>query len=152
MSGRSIKVETATGTVTAANATNVIGKAITGLAKYDWFILDFTVSNPTGATLDVFVQRKIEADGLDEWRDWIRLPSLASAAGTKRYTATISPLNAITEVKGTTEASPATPTLAANTNLGGHPGDKIRLVASAATSAATGSTQTMYVTFWDAEV
>lgn len=149
MAGNRFRTFTLTGTSpTGASTSCVVGPELGGLSAYDWFTLHFTTEAGSGGTLDLVVERKIP--DVDEWREWIRLPQLSSKATAKR-TVECSPLNTITTVGSTTTAAPTGPTLALNTNIGGHPGDRIRLVGTSGASNATNAVQTLRVVAWKAQ-
>lgn len=126
-----------------------LGTSSNGFRKYDWFQLDAKLVNTdTSATLDVYIQRQITAPlgtgSTTMWLDWAHFPQLAASAGVKTYSATVQSSNGFTAVG--TGSSPA---LAANTFIGGHPGDKLRLVTSkSVVGDAIDQTQTVYVTGW----
>jgi hypothetical protein len=108
-------------------------------------MIDATIIGGTGGVVDAWLQRKIE--GVDAWRDWIRFPQVA-AATTKRYSVQVMSSTTIHDVSEGTTASPGTPTIAANTSVGGHPGDKVRLVVTAGAGTSAGATQTIRVSGW----
>lgn len=140
-----ITVQTISGTSPASASTAAVGSAVNGLAKYDWLIIDATLIGGTGGTVDAWLQRKIE--GQDKWRDWIRFPQVA-AATTEHYSVQIGTGSTIHQVSQGTTASPGTPTIAADTSIGGHPGDKVRLVVTAGAGTSAGATQTIHVSGW----
>lgn len=87
------------------------------------------------------LQAKI--DGIDEWYDWCRFPQVAAATN-KIYTCQSGAGSDITETGQCTTASPAI-VLAANTFIGGHPGQRLRLVVTAGAGTSAGATQTVRV-------
>lgn len=146
-----LQVKTITGASPSATGSAVIGTPIASLAEFDWFTLDFQVACPSGSTLDLVLQRKIPDPTVDLWVDWIRLPQLTSSQS-KAYTVQAQPLTAVTAVgTGATSTGITGATLAANTSIGGHPGDKIRLVGTTP-NGVTGVNQTVYVTCWKRDV
>jgi len=139
----SVSVATGTGSGTT------IGTAVSGLQRYDYFMLDATLTNTdTGATHDVYIQRKAGT----VWRDWGHWTQQAAGAGTVNYSNTVQPSNGIYAVGTGTDgtfASCATPALAANTFVGGHPGDEVRLVCvKNVVGDGLDQTQTVRVTCW----
>lgn len=140
-----ITVHPITGTSPAAAGTAAMGSAV-GLAKYDWIIIDAQITGATGGTLDLVLQRKIE--GYDIWVDWVRFPQAAAGAGAAQYHLSLQSTAAITAVDWDVTATPTAATIAANTTLGGHPGNQVRLVATAGASTSAGATQTVYITGW----
>jgi len=141
-----------TGTSPAAAGTAVISNPIRGLGAFDWFTIDAIVIGGTGGTIDLTLQRKIQnlSDGtaVDLWIDWLHFPQVAAVTTTKfsvqtGVSTTITTVGMQAESPGTTAA-----TLAANTFLGGHPGNELRLLATAGAGTSAGATQTIYVTAW----
>lgn len=140
-----IKPKTISGSSPASASTAVVGSALNGLSECDWFMIDATIIGGTGGTVDAWLQRKVE--GTDNWRDWIRFPQV-SAASTKHYSVQVMSSISIYEVSQGTTASPGTPTIVANTSIGGHPGDKVRLVVTAGAGTSAGATQTVRIHGW----
>ena len=132
---------TLTGTSPAAAGQAVI-QTEGGLGAYDWFQIDADLVGATGGTLDIYLQRKLDTD---VWLDWVHLPQLAAGAAAVRYSLTVSSSNTIVAVGKTSDAGVGTPALAANTSVGGHPGDKVRVMAVAGASTSAGATVTVYV-------
>ena len=138
-------------TTTSTNVAHVVGSVVRGLRKYDWFTIDANLKGVLAGTLDVYVQRLVSdasqvTGGV--WADWIHFPQLAEGAARVYYTANSQPLTSITAVGRGTDASPGTPALAANTSIGGHPGDQVRMVAKASTVSNTGTSLSITVTGW----
>jgi hypothetical protein len=125
----------------SSNTTTAGTQEAIGLDRYDWFMLDATLTQATGGTLDVYVQRWCSK--LAEWRDWIAFPQLAAGSTVFRYTVMTGSGTSITVVgQGTS------PTLAANTFIGGHPGSKVRMCFKAGASTSAGAVQKVCVTGW----
>jgi len=143
-----ITVQTISGTSPASASTAAVGSPVNGLARYDWFLIDATIIGGTSGTVDAWLQRKIE--GQDKWRDWIRFPQVA-AATTKHYSVQMTGANSIYEVSQGTLGSPGTPTIPANTTIGGHCGDKVRLVVTAGSGTSAGAAQIVHISGWDHE-
>jgi flavin-binding protein dodecin len=146
-----ITVQKLTGNSPDSATTAAVGSAIRGLAKFDWIIIDAEIIGSTNGTVDATIQRKISAlaDGtaVDVWVDWVRFPQVAAGA-TKHYHLSLQSSAAITEVDWDTEAAPAAATIAANTTLGGHPGDAVRLVVTAGAGTDSAAAQTIYFSGW----
>jgi hypothetical protein len=108
-------------------------------SAYESFVVEATLQGATGGALDVYIQTSPD-QGLT-WSDWIHFPQIAAGAPAVTYRATPNPWpNSIQPVgKG------LTPSLAANQIVGGHPGDRIRLLFVAGTSTSAGATQTIKV-------
>lgn len=119
---------------------------IRGLEGYDSLHIDADLVGATGGTLSVFLQRKI-AD--DVWVDWARFPDLAAEASATNYSvwATTATTNGSAVAVGYgTDSTPAAPTIAANTFIGGPPGEELRVVFSAGASTSAGAAQTIRIT------
>lgn len=136
---------------TGTTAATVIGSAKHGLFKYDWFTVDANLKGAVLGTLDVYLQRQVaEAANTTGgvWADWLHFPQLAAGAARVYYSAQCQAINDITVVGNGTDASAGTPALAANTSLGGHPGDSLRLVAKAGSVTNTGTSITVRIRGW----
>lgn len=127
----------------------VVGTSVGGFHPYDYFMVDATLTNTGSGTLNVYVQRRIGNETAGSvWRDWIAFPQLSASAGTKVYTVTPQPANAIVSV-GTGSATAATPALTANSVVGGHPGGALRLVSvQSGVGTFISQAQTARVTGW----
>ena len=137
------KVFTITGTSKASSGQALVGSALAGLDKYDYFMVDALLVGATGGTLDLYVQRKLDTD---VWLDWIHFPQLAGGASAIYYSASCQPGNGLTVVGKTADnGTTGAPALAANTIVGGHPGDQIRLVCVAGGGTSVGAAVTVYV-------
>lgn len=142
-----IKTFTISDTSPAA-ASTAIGTIVHGLSDFEFFRIDAALVGATGGTLDVYLQRKI-ADNV--WADWLHYTQLASGGAAVKWTAlagnpTLS--TALTSTFGIgTDASPGV-ALAANTFLGGHPGQAIRPVYVAGGGTSAGAAVLIYVTCW----
>ena len=111
---------------------------IKGLGGFDAIVLDAYLQGATGGTLDIYVQR-LAPDGTN-WLDYAHFPQLADGAAAQWYTAELQPALGINAV-----GSGTSPSLAANTILGGHPGSEIRLVFVAGTGTSAGAAQRLFV-------
>ena len=131
---------------TPASASTVIGAVVNGLDRFDSFLIDADLVGATGGVLDVYLQRKV-ADNV--WRDWLHFPQLGAGAAAVRYSVTTSPgiANTILAV-GTGTDSAATPALAANTFVGGHPGYAVRAVYVAGASTSAGAVVSILIRGW----
>lgn len=137
-------------TITTANAagTEIATPAhVTGLSKYDWITFDADLVGITGGTLDVYIQRQVQNN---VWADWAHFPQLAAAAAAINYSCNPIGVLPIVAIGLGTTAAPGV-ALAANTCLGGHPGDKIRAVLVSGAGTSAGAAQTIYVTGWCAK-
>lgn len=146
MSVGRLQVFSITGTSPAAASTAAVGNPAQSLLDYDWFSINATIIGGTGGTIDACLQYKIDSAGTDEWWDWVRFPQVAAATTTKFVVEPQAP-NTITTVGSCTTASPAM-TVAANTNVGGHPGFAVRLVVTAGAGTSAGATQTVKIRCW----
>ena len=138
-----IETFTITGDSPAATGSAVIGVEVGGLERFDTFIVDATVQGATDDTLDLVLQRKV--GDADVWAEWIRFAQLASGAAAVSYTVSPTPSNTIVAVDTDTTASPSGPVMSAGC-VGGHPGSRVRLVATAGASTSAGAEQTVRIT------
>jgi hypothetical protein len=137
----------------AASASPTVDIAATkarGLDRYQRVSIDAVLTEATGGVLDVYLQRLLYRSGATEvWADWCHFAQLA--AGTTSYcyhcVGQITAADIVTVGHGT--AADATPALAADTHIGGHPGAELRLVFVAGASTSAGASQTIYVFGWD---
>lgn len=127
-----------------ASASTVVGQVISGLNRFDSFLVDADLVGATGGTLDVYLQRWVDTN---LWHDWLHFPQLASGASAIRYSVFPSLSNTIVVV-GTGTDSNATPALAANTCVGGHPGSKVRAVYVAGASTSAGAAVSLKIRGW----
>ena len=135
-----MSAETKTFTIsdtTPASASTAVGDVINGLAYFDEVTIHASLVGATGGTLDVYLQRKIAAD---TWVDWCHFAQLASGASAVRFTVPMSnPATSATVAVGIgTDAAPGV-ALAANTFIGGHPGNTVRAVYVAGASTSAGA-------------
>lgn len=130
-----------------ASASTAITATSKGVIAADWFQIDASLLGATGGALDVFLQRLVYVDGsaVETWVDWVHFPQLSAGASAVVYSVGTNPLTSITAV-GVGDATTATPTLAANVCVGGHPGAAVRLVCKAGAGTSAGAVQTVYVT------
>jgi hypothetical protein len=145
-----IRTELITGTSPASATSGIIGAAILGLSGFDWFTIDAIIIGGTGGTIDVTLQRKIgnvQGVAVDLWVDWLHFPQVAAGVTTKFCA--ISGASSTIQVVGSVAAAAFTATLAANTFVGGHPGDQLRAVSTAGASTTAGATQKIYVGCWN---
>ncbi len=129
-------------TTSPAAAGTAIGSVLPGLREYDWFMIDAKLTQATGGVLDVYLQRKLVTD---VWHDWLHFPQLAAGSTVFHYSMTAQSNTGLTVVGAGTDATPA-PALAANTMIGGHPGDIIRVVYVAGASTSAGASQSIWIT------
>lgn len=140
---------TITGT-TPASASTAVGAVVSGLDRFDAFSIDADLIGATGGVLDVYLQRKI-TDNV--WRDWLHFTQLTAGNAAVRYSVSTSPgiANTIVAV-GTGTDSAATPALAANTFIGGHPGNFVRAVYVAGASTSAGAAVSILIRGWNRRV
>jgi hypothetical protein len=131
-----------TGTSPASASTAAVGDVLSGLQQFDELFIDAALVGATGGTLDVYIQRKLKTD---VWADWAHFPQLASGAAAVKYSVPNGRGTTIVVVGGGTDATPA-PALAANTFLGGHPGDILRCVCVAGASTSVGAAVAIRIT------
>lgn len=137
--------QTITATSPAAASTVVHTDLFKGsmLARAEGLVIDAKLTQATGGTLDVYLQRKLATN---DWVDWVHFPQLAAGSSVKRYTCTITGNGApLVEVGGGTDAAPGV-ALAANTAVDVTPGDDVRIVFVAGASTSAGAAQTIRIT------
>lgn len=131
-----------------AAASTVVGTPAYGIADYEFFRVDASLVGATGGTLDVYLQRKI---GTNVWADWLHFTQLAAGGAAVKWTAVAGNPSLSTAITGSygigTDASPGV-VLAANTFLGGHPGQAIRPVYVAGAATSAGAAVLIYLTCW----
>lgn len=142
------QVYTITGTSPSSASTAVIGTK-TGVEPFDWFTIVAILIGGANTAGDIaWLQCRVDQN-IDVWYDWLRFPAIA-AGTTYKYVVAPFGTNSIIATGTGTGASPGTATLAANTTVGGHPGDCVRLVYTAGASTSAGATQTVYIKGWRA--
>lgn len=125
-----------------SSASTVVSTAsISGLQSFDEIQIEAILTQATGGTLDVYLQRKLISD---LWADYAHFTQLAAGSTVFKYSARSTSAGGITVVGGGTDASPGV-VLAANTILSGHPGTDLRAVFVAGASTSAGATQTIRV-------
>jgi len=138
-------VFTLTATCSSTASTTEVGATANGLLRFDWFTVDANIQGASGGTLDVYLQRQIEAD---LWADWLHFPQLTDGQAATQYCAQSGSDKTIHAVEQGTDGSAGTPVLAANTFIGGHPGNAVRLVTKTGAGVGTGTSQTVKITGW----
>ena len=138
-----------TWTSPASATTEINATEFRGLLKYDWFTVDAKLTGGTGGSLDIYLQRLVyfTSAGVETWADWIHFPQKAAAAAATYYTVTPQSNASIVAV-GTGAAASATPALAVNTTVGGHPGQRLRIVSVANSGTSAGASQTIWLRCW----
>lgn len=139
------EVFTITATCSATQSTTTLGGTVAGLLRFDWFTLDANLAGATGGTLDVYLQREIASD---LWADWCHFPQLTNGQAATQYCAQSGSDKTIHVVEQGTDASAGTPALAANTFLGGHPGNRVRMVMVTGSGVTGAASQTVKITGW----
>lgn len=147
-----IRTELITGNCPATATSAAIGSAVVGLREFDWFTIDAIIIGATGGTIDVTLQRKMADIGgvaVDLWVDWLHFPQVAAATTTKFSVQT----GASTTIQtvGMVAAATFTATLAANTFVGGHPGDQLRAVCTTGAGTSGAALQKIYITAWNSD-
>lgn len=143
----SVRTFTITGTSPAAAGQAALSGIAQRLEDYDSFYVTALLVGATGGTLDVYLQRRVTDDG-SVWADWIHFPQLAAGAAAIKYNASsMPPAVATATVIGTTadNGTSGAPALAANTVLGGHPGEAVRCVCVAGASTSAGAAVTIHI-------
>lgn len=132
-----------TGTSPASASTAQVGEEAKGLSRFQHFDFVLKEIGGTGGTVDVYIQRF--DTNLNEWVDYAHFPQVA-AATTARYVATSQPLTGANPILSVGQGT--TPALAANSIIGGHPGDKVRMVVTAGAGTSAGATQMLSIRAW----
>lgn len=135
------------GTSPAEASTAVLGDLGRGLTRYNWFTIHADLIGATDGTLDVRIQRQIAmaaevTGGL--WSDWIAFTQLGDGASAISYATDVATNSAITAVGGGSDSSP-TVALAAGSVLGGHPGERCRVVCTAGAGTTVGALVEIYL-------
>jgi hypothetical protein len=137
-----IDVETAiydlTTTCSAAGSTTTSSATVTGLSRAIAISIEATLQGPSGSTLDVYLQHS--PDGGTTWYDYAHFSQLAAsqAVSTQMYVPGIGD-------KVTVIGKGATPLLAANTFVGGHPFDAMKMVMVTGAGTTLGKSQVMKI-------
>lgn len=127
-----------------AAASTAAGTVIRGLSNFDWFTIDAALVGATGGTLDVYLQRLVGDPATSTtWRDWLHFPQLAAGGAAVLYSAQALPVAAMSVVGGNTS-----PALAANSFVGGHPGEQVRALYVAGASTSVGAAVSIIITAW----
>jgi hypothetical protein len=114
-----------------------------GLSRYSFFQIDALITGGTGGTVDIYLQRLIDATN-DIWLDWCHFTQVAATI-TKRYTVSSIGNGTLVEVGQMNTAFSGSLVLAAGTCVGGHPGDVLRVLAVAGAGTSAGAGQTVYI-------
>lgn len=142
-----VRTQTITGTSPAAAGQAAVGNTAQKLDDFDSFHVTALLVGATGGVLDVYLQRRVDDAGT-VWADWVHFPQLAAGAAAIKYAvASLPPPAATATVIGTTaqDGTTGAPALAANTVVGGHPGDAVRCVCVAGVSTSAGAAVTIYI-------
>ena len=128
-------------TAGASGGTTIEPETFKALERYEEVQVVAQLRGVSSDTLDVYLQRKV-ADNV--WADWCHFPQIASGAAVKTYSVTMASNNGAVLVGSGTDASPGQ-ALAANTYVGGHPGDELRIVSVAGASTSASADQDIYL-------
>lgn len=118
-----------------------VGGAIFALSHYEKLAFIFEIVGPTGGTVDVYLQKRIAAN---KWVDYCHVPQVA-AVTTKRYESSQFDASTITDSGVGDDTPTATPVIAANTIVPGHPGEAVRLVLVTGAGVSVAGSVTLYV-------
>ena len=129
----------------AAGTTVATGQHIKGLSTWRNFVVDANIIGGAAGTMDIILQRRVGVVSDDVWADWIRFPQVAATITESYSVAVSSTSGAIFEVEQGTGAAPGTAVLAANTLVGGHPGNEVRAIFVVGVGETTGAIQTIYI-------
>ena len=125
-----------------ATASTVAGSVVPTLDRYAYLMIDAELVGATGGTLDIYLQRRVtKSDGTDVWYDWLHFPQLSAGASAVKYTVTPTATAGIVTVGKDTS-----PALAANTCIGGHPGEALRALYVAGSGTSAGAAVVINIT------
>lgn len=136
----------------AATSPAAPGAAIAGYARglesYDEFIIDAVLTEATGGTLDVILERKV-TDNI--WVEWLRFTQLDAGSAVHRFSTSTRGQAAalaaqLTAVGAGDDTTPAALTIAEGAFIGGHPGNELRACFTAGGSTSAGAAQAIYIT------
>ena len=138
-----IRKFTDTSPAAAGNAAS--GETALNCALYKWIRITAQITGGTGGTTQMVVQSKMAGDTWVEWAS-----SAAVAAGVTTVYVFSPEATAVVSTVGITDdaLTAYTPTLAAGTCVGGHPGDTVRLVWVAGVGTSAGDAQVVYLEGW----
>jgi hypothetical protein len=133
------------GTVPNTASTTTVGKVVapsltadvnTDLSKYTSLALYTELQGCTGGTLDVYLQ--VSPDCGTTWVDFMHFPQLAGGAA---VVTTVTPFANAAATAPVAVGKGTSPALAANTFVGGHPGDRMRVVFKTGAGVTVGTAQ-----------
>lgn len=129
--------------VGSAGPVGVASSAPIDLTNFSSLAVSAALIGATGGALDVFLQTSF--DGGTTWVDYAHFPQLAAAASAVKYvfTSSMNAQNAAPLVVG----NGLTPSIAANTVVGGAWGDRFRLVFIAGASTSAGAVVAVTLSF-----
>lgn len=125
----------------ASQTTIPTGGSVFCLSHYEKVAFIFECVGATGGTLDVYLQRKV---GPNKWVDYCHLPQIV-AGTTKRYESSQFDAATITDSGVGDDTPTATPAIAVNTIVPGHPGEVVRLVLVTGAGVSVAGSVTLYV-------
>lgn len=128
-------VLTISGTTPAAAGTAALGKVV-DVQRYSSLRFHFATVGATGGNLDLYVQCRGK-DGTT-WYDYAALAQITAGAAAGKAVFAVSRMQQQTTIN-TAIGVDLTPTLTANTVLGGDFGQEIRIVAKAGASTSAGA-------------
>jgi hypothetical protein len=129
-------------TFTSPAAPGPVAQApVLGLGAYESLSIFSTMQGATGGTLDIYIQYSPDAG--TTWVDYAHFPQIAAGAGTTSRVWNVAkdaPQASLTNV-----GTGTTPSLAANSILGGDWGDRLRVLAVAGAGTSGGAAQTLLI-------
>lgn len=129
-------------TASPSSATTTAATALTGLGGFSSLDVFATLTGATGGTLDVYIQ--YSSDLGTTWVDYAHYTQIAAAAGAVSKLFTVSRYGQQTTI--TTVGTGTSPSLAANTVIGGDWGDRLRVVFVSGAGTTAGATQVITIT------
>ncbi len=127
-----------TTTTSPSASTTTVSSTVTGLSNAVSVAVEATLQGNTGGVLDIYLQHS--PDGGTTWYDWVHFAQVAAAASatTQWYVPAMTNVN--TTIGKGTAGSPGV-ALAANTYIGGHPLDAVRMVMVTGSGTTVGKSQ-----------
>ena len=110
---------------TATTPTTQVVATCAGLLRFDRIMVDASLTGVAGGTLDVYLQREVDTN---VWADWAHFPQITAGNAAVEFSLQSGSDKTIHTVEQGTAASAGTPALAAGTLVGGHPGNRLRMV------------------------
>lgn len=129
-----------TTTTSSSASTTTVSATVTGVSNAMAISVEATLQGNTGGVLDIYLQHS--PDGGTTWYDWAHWSQLLAAAAATTQIWVPGITNGNTVIGKGTAGSPGV-ALAANTFVGGHPFDAVRMVMVTGSGTTLGKSQIM---------